>query len=218
MSDVNSIDVKIVVATHKKYRMPEDKIYIPLHVGAEGKIDDNGRELDLGYTKDNSGDNISKLNESFCELTGLYWAWKNLRYEYLGMVHYRRHFSFQHSEDKFKSILTYKELEPYLKDVKVFVPNKRKYYIETLYGHYGHTHYAEHLDETRNILCEKFPEYVVSYDKIVHQTWGYMFNMMIMENKLIDSYCTCCLRFYLSWKNELTLLAYRISKDVFMAE
>lgn len=70
MSDVNSIDVKIVVATHKKYRMPEDKIYIPLHVGAEGKIDDNGRELDLGYTKDNSGDNISKLNESFCELTG----------------------------------------------------------------------------------------------------------------------------------------------------
>lgn len=78
--------VKIIIATHKKYRMPEDKMYVPVHVGAEGKND-------LGYTKDNSGENISLLNPSFCELTGLYWAWKNLDYDYLGLAHYRRHFS-----------------------------------------------------------------------------------------------------------------------------
>lgn len=44
--------VKIIIATHKKYRMPKDKMYLPLHVGAEGK-------KDLGYQKDNVGDNIS---------------------------------------------------------------------------------------------------------------------------------------------------------------
>ena len=47
------MNIKILVATHKKYQMPEGKIYIPLHVGAEGKEA-------LGYTKDNSGDHISK--------------------------------------------------------------------------------------------------------------------------------------------------------------
>lgn len=52
--------VKIVVATHKKYIMPTDSMYVPIHVGAEGKKDSNGNKLDLGYIKDNTGNNISK--------------------------------------------------------------------------------------------------------------------------------------------------------------
>lgn len=52
--------------------MPEDSLYLPLHVGAEGKIDENGNPLDLGYVKDNTGDNISSRNPSFCELTGAF--------------------------------------------------------------------------------------------------------------------------------------------------
>lgn len=54
--------------------MPADKMYLPVHVGAEGKKDSDGKDLDLGYVKDNTGDNISLKNPSFCELTGLYWA------------------------------------------------------------------------------------------------------------------------------------------------
>lgn len=57
--------------------MPKDEMYLPLHVGAEGKFDASGKPLDLGYTKDNTGENISEKNSYFCELTGLYWAWKN---------------------------------------------------------------------------------------------------------------------------------------------
>ena len=64
--------VKIIIATHKKYRMPKDKMYLPLHVGAEGK-------KNLGYQKDNVGDNISSKNASYCELTGLYWAFNTCK-------------------------------------------------------------------------------------------------------------------------------------------
>ena len=39
-------DIKVIIATHKKYEMPSDEMYLPVHVGAEGK-------QDLGYTKDN---------------------------------------------------------------------------------------------------------------------------------------------------------------------
>ena len=105
--------VKIVVATHKKYIMPTDSMYVPIHVGAEGKKDSNGNKLDLGYIKDNTGNNISKKNASFCELTGLYWAWKNLDADFVGLVHYRRHFSMNHKKG-FENILTYEELKPYL--------------------------------------------------------------------------------------------------------
>lgn len=68
----DSLNIKIIIAAHKKYRMPQDDIYLPIHVGAEGKAP-------IGYQGDNTGDNISTLNPYFCELTGMYWMWKNLK-------------------------------------------------------------------------------------------------------------------------------------------
>lgn len=174
--------VKVIIATHKKYQMPTDKMYIPLHVGAEGK-------KDLGYMKDNTGENISDLNSSFCELTGLYWAWKNVDADYIGLAHYRRHFSLKNKRG-FENVLKYSELKPFLGKIKIFVPKKRRYYIETLYSHYEHTHYANHLNLTREIIKEMYPAYSKSYDKILNRSYGYMFNMMIMDKELLNDYCT----------------------------
>lgn len=182
--------VKIIIATHKPYRMPEDPMYFPLHVGAEGKTDEHGAPLDFGYQKDNTGENISLLNPSFCEITGLYWAWKNLDADYIGLAHYRRHFALKKGTDLWSSVLTYRQLAPYLDTIRVFTPSKRRYYIETLYSHYKHTHYASQLDETRKILSERYPDYVSAYDKVIKRRYGYMFNMMIMEKTLFDQYCT----------------------------
>lgn len=90
----------------------------------------------------------------------------------------------------FDNVLKYEELKPYLGNTRVFVPDKRKYYIETLYSHYEHTHYANQLNETRKVIAEKYPDYAESYDAVVKHTYGYMFNMMIMERGLLDEYCT----------------------------
>lgn len=184
----NTPTVKIIVATHKKYEMPKDKMYLPIHVGAEGKTDDFGEPLDLGYIKDNTGENISVKNPAYCELTGLYWAWKNLNEDYIGLAHYRRHFG-RKTKHPFDGVLTYNELQPMLSKYKIFVPKKRKYYIETLYSHYQHTHYASQLDMTRVIIVEKYPNYLKSYDEVVKHTYGYMFNMMIMQQQYLDDYC-----------------------------
>lgn len=178
----NTPTVKIIVATHKKYEMPQDAMYLPLHVGAEGKTDQNGNPLDLGYQKDNTGENISNKNAAYCELTGLYWAWKNLDTDYTGLAHYRRHFG-KKTKAPFEGVLTYNELRPMLEKYKIFVPKKRKYYIETLYSHYEHTHYASQLDITREIIAEKYPDYLKSYDEVVKHTYGYMFNIV--------SFCWC---------------------------
>ncbi len=176
--------VTVIIAAHKKYRMPDDSMYLPVQVGADKKES-------IGFQRDDEGDNISSLNPSFCELTGLYWAWKNLASDYTGLVHYRRHFSMKTGrKDPWKSVLTYDELKPYLNQIKLFVPRKRKYYIETLYSHYGHTHDAKHLDETRKIISDLYPQYLNTFDETMRQRWGYMFNMMIAERSILDSYCT----------------------------
>lgn len=181
--------IKIVVATHKKYRMPSDTMYLPLHVGAEEKKNNDGKGIELGYTKDNVGENISFLNSSFCELTGLYWAWKNLNTEYKGLVHYRRHFSKKKFNVKFEDILKYDDIKEELGSIKLFLPVKQKYYIENLYSHYSHTHYAEHLDIARDVIKDLYPEYFQYFDIAVKKTSGYMFNMSIMEAQLFDEYC-----------------------------
>ena len=59
------MNIKVLVATHKQYWMPEDLVYMPIHVGRAGKFD-------IGYIGDHTGDNISDKNANYCELTGLY--------------------------------------------------------------------------------------------------------------------------------------------------
>ncbi len=175
-------DIKIIVATHKKYKMPEDEMYIPVHVGREGKED-------LGYQGDNVGDNISEKNPYYCELTGLYWAWKNLDAEYIGLAHYRRHFIHKKYKDRFQGIATKEYVDKLLDDTDVILPKRRKLYIETIYSHYKHTMYVETLDETRKIIEEKCPEYIDSFDKRMKSRSGHMFNMCVMKKEILNEYC-----------------------------
>ncbi len=182
-------DVKVIVATHKEYQMPTDKLYLPLHVGADSN------KNKTSFKKDNTKDNISKKNPYFCELTGLYWAWKNLKNDYIGLVHYRRHFSldkkkYKTEEEKFKHLLTLEEVNKLLEDTDVIVPKKRKYYIENLYDHYKHTMYIEPLDETRKIIKKKYPKYLDEFDKLHKRTSAHMFNMFIMKKDILNDYCT----------------------------
>ena len=182
-------NIKIIAAAHKKYQMPKDEMYIPVQVGAEGK------ELIENYTPDNTGENISKLNPYFCELTGLYWAWKNLKADYIGLVHYRRYFTNEkkmpkEEDKKFDCILTKDQLEVKLANADVVLPQKRKYYIENLYSHYEHTMYVEPLEQTRKIIQEKYPEYLDEFDMLHKRTSAHMFNMLIMKKEILNEYCT----------------------------
>lgn len=178
------MDTKIIVATHKKYEMPKYSYYYPLHVGKKGKID-------LGYIGDDTGENISEKNPYYCELTGVYWAWKNLKADYIGLVHYRRQFKGRNKKvnNLFDCVLSDKEIDELLKDTDIILPKKRNYYIENLYNHYKHTMYIEPLDITGEILKEHYPEYYMNFLKLHKRTSAHMFNMFIMKKEYFDNYC-----------------------------
>lgn len=181
------MNIKLFIACHKLCDTPKDELYLPLHVGAEGK-------QSFGFTQDNTGDNISIKNPLFCELTGLYWCNKNLDYDFLGLVHYRRYFtlkskSYIKQNGELNSVLTKEECEDLLNKYKIIVPKKRNYYIESLYSHYSHTFDENHLIETKNIIKEIHPSYLSVFDKTLRQRSAYIFNMFIMNKELVNEYC-----------------------------
>lgn len=174
--------VTVVVAAHKPYAMPKDPLYLPLHVGAEGKEP-------FGFAGDNTGENISAKNPTFCELTGLYWAWKNLDADYIGLAHYRRHFCGKGRGEPLSRVLTEQEAQALLAGKDGILPQKRKYYIETLYSHYAHTMHVGPLDLTGEIIREKYPAYVPAFEALKKRTSAHMFNMLILRKDHLDAYC-----------------------------
>ena len=174
-------DKLIIVATHKEYRMPKDDMYLPIFVST--------KEHDDGYVTDGTGDNISDKNYSYCELTALYWAWKNTEYNYLGLVHYRRHFKGKGKGDKFDRILNASELSEYLADHDILLPKKRHYYIETNESQYLHAHHSEGLFVTRDMLSEYYPTYMDAWRSVMKSRSGHRFNMFIMKKKYANAYC-----------------------------
>ncbi len=175
--------VTVIVAAHKPYAMPNDPLYLPLHVGAEGKEP-------FGFAGDNTGENISDKNPTFCELTGLYWAWKNVDADYIGLAHYRRHFGGKGKGEPISRVLTEAEAVRLLADKDGILPSKRKYYIENLYSHYVHTMHPEPLDITGAIIREKYPAYADAFEGLKKRTSAHMFNMMILRKDHLDAYCT----------------------------
>ena len=178
-------DVKLIIAVHKECALPEDGLYMPLHVGAACS------DQVLPFSRDDSGENISLLNPLFSELTGLYWAWKNLDFDWLGLVHYRRFFaSRRRGRTPMESVLKKEELLPLLEKHRVLLPRKRHYYIETIYSHYDHTLDGSQLDLARQVIREKYPDYTEDFDTFMRRRACWLFNMMIMPRDLIDPYCT----------------------------
>ena len=77
------------VCHHKPSYLIRDDVFKPIHVGAA--LSD--RKMDI--ITDAEGDSISIKNREYCELTAIYWAWKNDKSsEWVGLMHYRRFLAF----------------------------------------------------------------------------------------------------------------------------
>lgn len=180
--------VTIFSVLHKEYWLPSDECYKPIQVGYAQNITIDGK---MTIIRDNTGDNISNRNASFCELTAIYWVWKNVQgLDYVGFDHYRRHFCLKKKKEKKSSIITGRQLECLLVPNKVLVPKKRHYWIETNYSQYTHAHHEIDLIKTRKIIESKCPDYLTAFDKIMRKTSGHRFNMFVMPWEMFCNYCT----------------------------
>jgi hypothetical protein len=179
------MEIKIVVASHKVYPMPTEDIYLPLHVGKELS------DKDFGFKGDNIGDNISSKNQSYNELTALYWIWKNINADYKGLAHYRRYFSIDG-----KNPITKREAVKLCTDSEVIVPISKKFYIISAYFHYTRSQkkminiHTKDLDTLRDVIEELYPNYLETFNAKIKSRKLHMCNMFIMKNELFHKYCS----------------------------
>lgn len=179
MSENQHSNISIVVAGHKQYWTPGDSVYVPVQAGSSGKP-----SLD-GWQRDDQGENISSSNPRYCELTALYWAWKNLQSDYLGLAHYRRHFA---GSDE-RGVMTGEEAFGLLEKAPVILPKKRHYVVETVGNHYAHTFDQSHLEALHEALLEVSPATIPAFEKHLSGRSAHIWNMFIMRRDLADAYC-----------------------------
>ncbi len=170
------MDTRIYVMTHKEYTKPAYDVYKTLHVG---KAIGN----DFGYEGDDTGDNISAKNMNYCELTGIYWIWKNVKCDIVGICHYRRYFV--QNED----FLDKEYIEKLLNDYDVIAPNSGFTKYSSVREHYEKEHYWKDMQLCREVIGEKCPEYLDAFDLCMGCNLFSLGNMVITKKNIFDSYC-----------------------------
>jgi len=185
-SEAMEKNLRVVVAVHKPYDVLRNETYLPVHAGA-------ARAKEIGYERDDRGISISEKNDLYCELTALYWAWKNLPAEALGLMHYRRYLGEPARcvpwKEKKARIATGRELQRYLVKAPVILPRKRNYVIESREDQYVHAHGKAGLDALRAVLKSRSPEYLPAFEQSMKRTSGHCFNIFVMRRDLCDAYC-----------------------------
>lgn len=175
----------------------KENIYVIMHKPVE-------LDLPAGYTKllvgsynkdittilrDDTGDNISQKNENYCELTGLYWMWKNADDDILGLCHYRRFFSKFYLSNNSKYYLKQKDIKQlFQKGYNLILP-KRFYYKGTVKANYNFAPNPKDMEILKKVVEENSPEYLKAFEEYENRQYTYFCNVMITTKELLDEYC-----------------------------
>lgn len=209
-------DIKIFVS----HRIDQDSetidnpLYIPVRCGAV--YDERENVQMLG---DDTGDNISEKRMSFCELTVLYWAWKNVKADYYGLCHYRRYISFadksyRPSNDKSGFLVTDRFSDRNLKKFALADASKMQGVIaeyDLITTPCEDVHYAwdgkhesmydlcesrirdfdmDGVDSFIEIIKDKYPEYSEDADRYFSDHFAKYYNCFVMKKTLFDDFCS----------------------------
>ncbi len=215
------VKTKILVFYHHPAVLLQDDVLTPIHLGRALAVSPSKDGImaseDYQWMLDNmigddTGDNISHLNRRFCELTGIYWAWKNYDKlgapDYIGFMHYRRHLSFN---EKLKFFLSPQDAS-WIKNQKIdddykISHNLNGKYISEFVKHYDmitdksfpHNPYQhfqtanpylkiKDYDLAMKLLVEKYPfmeKAVKDYNTGVR---SYFCNLFIMKKEYFFQY------------------------------
>lgn len=200
------MEVKIFIATHKKFNYKPLEGYYPIQVGAEISKEN------FGYLLDNINSNISSKNKNYCELTAYYWIWKNVNADIVGLCHYRRYLS-KKNNLKWKYILTTQDIENDLRKYDIILPAPNTWKGYSCYDFYIQAEGKEKdLIATRDIIKDKYPEYIESFDYILNGNTASYCNVMISTKKLFDTYCEWLFSILFELEKNIDITNYTIAE------
>lgn len=199
--------IRIYVNYFNNSNIIRNNILTPIQVGRATS------KLHLDMIGDDTGDNISIRNSSYCELTGQYWAWKNDNLsDYIGFMHYRRFLNFNlnlNNVDKSihgileKSIgnnfatkygLTENNIEEIMRGYDAVIPEPfdlREIGFDSVEQQYKLTpdHHARDYDIARQAVGEVHPSYSNYFEIMSSSALLYATNIFVFKRFLFDEYC-----------------------------
>lgn len=205
-------DIKILVSYKEEKPYIKSDIIIPIQTGraiAE-------REFE-GMIGDDTGDNISRENDRYNELSAQYWAWKNLNQlgnpKYIGFMHWRRQLLFNESlprptkkwlnkgdyyefgrlDKDYCCYFSDENIREVMKKYDVVLPkaydfqNYRYKSVQENYRVQPGQHF-ENYELMISVLKAEYPEYKDAVAKFERGRFEYLCNMFVMRKDIFEEY------------------------------
>ena len=128
----------------------------------------------IAQLTDDSGQNISAKNPQYCEMSAVYWIWKNQWHDWVGIEHYRRHL-----------LVTPDML---VNEVDAILPLPYMCYPNTLAQFrrfVGEDVVAALLKALQELHPREYPHYLV----ILESEYQYTYNLLCARWSVFDDYC-----------------------------
>lgn len=186
----------LYTAYHKTQPLVASASVRPIHVG-RAKAKAPLRDM-IG---DDTGDNISAANGRYCELTALYWAWKNdAESSHIGLMHYRRYLDLagKHPVDSAENYLAEFRIADYLAategwlaanaEIDLVLPKPHVMPV-SVRENYATRHSPEDLQCVERVIRQDHPDYVPHFEAVMSGREVLLGNMFMARREFVDSYC-----------------------------
>lgn len=197
--------LQVYVVYHKETPLIKSDIFIPIQGGRAIT------NIKLDMIGDDTGLNISNKNDTFCELTVLYWMRHNApESEFIGLNHYRRFFYLGWNEKINQQLVIDQNLsvfklnfdggltasvqsqglfERILSNCDILLPTIQNFGLGfSMREQYGISHGFFSFREMLEILIELHPAKANQIYSIADSHWFYPYNMFVMRTSLFTEY------------------------------
>lgn len=190
-------EIRLMVSCHQMEEVPPLPLLRPIQVGAALSL-----ERFPGFLQDDTGENISHKNRSYCELTAQYWAWKNLTADHYGFFHYRRYLYPDRRAKRPYRIeraaapevlerLGYGDFPELIPQYDLILPRGEDMHIP-VWEHYAQAphHHEKDLKLAVELLLDAHPEYRAAAETYLAGSNCYFGNIFIARRAVFFDYCS----------------------------
>lgn len=191
-------NTQIFITYKDRHKIIETDIIKPIQTGRA-----IANEIFNEMIGDNSGDNISKLNPQYCELSAIYWVWKHYEElgspENIGFMHYRRLLNFEEKKNiKFfeQYNLDNKTINSLCENYDIVLPEKLPAYspkikkiAKNIKTQWELEYDKNDLDFVLDIINEKYPHMMPAAEFVLQQEKAYWYNIFVMKKVIFFEFC-----------------------------
>jgi hypothetical protein len=156
------------------------------------------------------------LNDRINECTAIFWIWKNVRTDYVGINHYRRIFFNDRVKDRTNALSKQKISRILDNENIMIVPELTRLDYSILenicmsVGEEALCYYA--LSKARYYIKTRHPDYLESFESVLSGNVIYRCNMMVAPWKIFDAYCSWLFSFLIDLAEEVEVSGYSRQK------